>query len=344
MTKTLLSVVIAIYLLNVELMAEIFRADSLEHTGSNVSVSDTSHVPDSLFTFAGVPRITIDGSIPLQVTKLRLIPSAITVAALAATLVSVHTSQQHAWWSGQRQAFHFTEDWGSALQVDKFGHAFGAYSMSYVFSEVYLVSGFNVDDADFYGSITGGLYQTYVETEDGHARDWGFSPSDWYFDALGATYFLAQHYIPFLQNFTPKWQYVPSEWVGKPIISRQRTFVDDYNSSTFWLSVNMHNLLDGKAKELWPAWLNLAVGYGGDKIDFTPDPTGPPDQLSQRRYIVGLDVCFDQIIPKNGAVSNWWLQTFRYIKFPGPAIEFSPGRTKVYLLYPFRLNLGFAIL
>ncbi len=338
MKRAFISLLLTVILFKGVFCVPNFGTDSLNTVGA-----DTLHVPDSLFTFAGAPRVTIDGAMPVKITKLRPIPSAITVAALAATLISIHTSQQHAWWSGERQAFHYTEDYGSALQVDKFGHAFGAYMMSYVFSEAYLVSGFNVEDADFYGSITGCLYQTYVETEDGHAKAWGFSPSDWYFDALGSTYFLAQHYIPFLQNFTLKWQYVPSEWVGKPVISRQRTFVDDYNSSTFWLSVNVHNLLDGKVKELWPAWLNLAVGYGGDKIDFTPDPTGPPDQLSQRRYILGLDVCFEQIIPRNGALWNWWLQTFRYIKFPGPAIEFSPGGTKLYVLYPFRLDVGFAI-
>jgi hypothetical protein len=106
----------------------------------------------------------------------------------------------------------------------------------------------------------------------------------------------------------------------------------------------MHNLLQGPAKEAWPAWLNLAVGYGGDAIDFISDPTGPPDQLSQRRYLIGLDICFDQFIPKLGGNWNWWGQSLRYIKFPGPSVEFTPGRTKFYLLYPLRLDLGFILL
>jgi hypothetical protein len=303
----------------------------------------TDSIPAELrsseFQYAGTPRVTMDGTMPLRYTKIKPVPTAIASSLFVGTMVALHYNEKNAWWSGQRRSFHFEEDYGSALQVDKFGHAFGGYIMSYGFSEVLLESGFNVDDATVYGSALGLLYQTYVETEDGFATDWGFSPSDWYFDAIGATYFLAQHYMPVLQNFVLKWEYIPTEWSGKPNMNnRPRTFIDDYNSSTFWISANMHNILPGEFGEKWPEWLNVAVGYGADGIGVKLDPNGPPDQLTQRRFLVSLDPRLDKLMPEWGSLWNWWRQTFRHLKIPSPTLEFSQGKTKFYLFYPFRMS------
>ena len=73
-------------------------------------------------------------------------------------------------------------------------------------------------------------------------KDWGFSPSDWYFDALGSIFSRAALYSGIAECYS-KWQYVPSEWTGKPVISRPRTFIDDYNSSTFWYSIKVNNVI-----------------------------------------------------------------------------------------------------
>ena len=254
--------------------------------------------------------------------------------------VWLHIHQQNAWWSGQRRNFHFQEDWVSAMQVDKAGHAYGGYMTAYVMSEGLMASGFSWDDATLWGTIFGIAYQTYVETEDGFAQQWGFSPSDWYFDTIGPIFFLSQHYVPALQNITPKWQFVPSEWTGKPVIIRPRTFIDDYNSSTFWWSLNVYNILPDNMKKYWLPWLNIAIGYGADAIDANRDPNGSPDQYSQRRFAVGLDYNLVKLLPDGGWFWNWFRQSLNFIKLPAPALEFSPSGTSFKLLYPFRINLG----
>lgn len=292
------------------------------------------------FTYAGVKRCVVDGSIPNEKTTIKPVPAAIVGTVYIGTLVALHYNQKNAWWKEQRGNFHFQEDWNSALQVDKFGHAFGGYIMAYASSSSLLASGFSAEDADLYGAIMGAAYQTYVEIEDGFGGQWGFSPSDWYFDVFGAGFFAAQHYIPFLQNITPKWGYFPSEWTSKPKIDRPRTFIDDYNSSTFWYSIDVHNMLGDKNGNFWPEWLNLGFGYGGDAIDFKKDPNGPPDQLSVRRYIVGLDYNLLRLLPEGGAFWNWFRQTLNYIKLPAPAMEFSKSGTRFYLLYPLTLKIG----
>lgn len=317
------------------------QTDTIEGIAvKNNSTENRMLLHTNSFTYAGTQRCIVDGSSPNEKTSIRPVPAAIVGTFYVGTLVALHFNQKNAWWKEQRGNFHFQEDWISALQVDKFGHAFGGYFMSYVSSSGLLTSGFSADDADFYGAIMGAAYQSYVEIEDGFGGQWGFSPSDWYFDVFGAGFFAAQHYIPFLQNFTPKWQYFPSEWTSKPKIDRPRTFIDDYNSSTFWLSVDIYNMLPEKNKKYWPSWLNLGFGYGGDAIDFKKDPTGPPDQLSVRRYIIGLDYNLLRLLPEGGAFWNWFRQTFNYIKLPAPAIEFTRNGTKFYLAYPMTFRLG----
>ncbi|MCU7494500.1 MAG: DUF2279 domain-containing protein [Ignavibacteria bacterium] len=321
--------------------AEPSKGESLLQSDSTVNdPKPAKYLSLNEFTYAGERRYILDGSLPLMKTEIKPVTASIVGGIYLGAIVGLHINQRNAWWKDNRQAFHFQEDWFSAVQVDKAGHFFGGYITSYVMGEGLLASGISYESSAIWGSALALAYQTYVETEDGFAKQWGFSPSDWYFDLLGASFFLAQHYNPLLQNVTPKWQFVPSEWTGKPIILRPRTFIDDYNSSTFWYSVDVYNLLNENGKKYWPKWLNLAVGYGGDAIDANPDPNGPPDQLSVRRYVLGLDLNLVRLLPSGGWFWNWARQSLNYIKLPAPAVEFTEKGTKFYVLYPFRFSLG----
>jgi hypothetical protein len=314
------------------------KLDSAKSFGQ---VSDSSkQISPFLFTYAGDRRYTLSGQLPNLKTNIKPTTTLAIGGIFLTAAVWLHIHQQNAWWSGQRRNFHFQEDWVSAMQVDKAGHAYGGYMTAYVMSEGLMASGFSWDDATLWGTIFGIAYQTYVETEDGFAQQWGFSPSDWYFDTIGPIFFLSQHYVPALQNITPKWQFVPSEWTGKPVIIRPRTFIDDYNSSTFWWSINIYNILPDNMRKYWIPWLNIAIGYGADAIDANRDPNGSPDQYSQRRFAVGLDYNLVKLLPDGGWFWNWFRQSLNFIKFPAPAVEFSSSGTSFKLLYPFRISLG----
>jgi len=316
--------------------AEINYPDSLLQQEKQHETLET--IPQSQFTLAGNPRYTIFGTLPPVKTSFKPLPSAVVGTVYISAMVGLHLYQKKAWWSGERRNFHFMEDWVSALQVDKVGHAYGGYIMSYFCGEGLLASGADLEDASLWGFLLGTGYQTFVEYEDGFATEWGFSPSDFYFDVIGGLYYLAQVRVPVLQNVMFKWQYVPTDWTKKPVIDRPRTFVDDYNSSTFWLSVKVANFLPEKAKRYWPSWLLLSFGYGADAIDAKFDPNGPPDQLSHRRYVVGLDFDFVDLIPDGSPFWNWWKQNLNAVKFPGPTLEFSKSGTKFYFVYPFMIT------
>jgi hypothetical protein len=203
--------------------------------------------------------------------------------------------------------------------------------------EALMASGLDYNSSALYGSIFGIAYQSYVEFEDGFAKDWGFSPSDWYFDFIGPCFYLAQHYVPALQNITPKWQYIPTEWTTKENINRPKTFLDDYNSTTFWYSLNVYNILPENLKKYWIPWLNITIGYGADSDIKNVDPLHP-DQQNIRRFLIGLDYNLVKLLPEGGSFWNWFRQTLNYIKFPSPAVEFSNGVARFYLMYPFLHN------
>jgi hypothetical protein len=302
--------------------------------------SGNEFLPRDKFLLAGTQRYMADGSLPRLSTEIKPVTASILGGVVAASVIALHIHQANAWWKNQRSFFHFQEDFVSAMQVDKCGHAFGGYYLSYGMDEALKSSGVAYDASAFWASTFAAAYQTYVEVEDGFATDWGFSPSDWYFDMMGPAFYLAQHYVPALQNITPKWQYVPSELAGRPVINRPRTPIDDYNSSTFWYSINVYNILPQQYKKYWVPWLDISIGYGADAIDAKIDPNGPPDQYSKRRYVIGIDWNLRELLPDGGTFWNWVKQSINYIKLPSPAFEFSHSGTKFYIAYPFNIRFN----
>lgn len=299
-------------------------------TDSNTA-DDYPRIASVDFTYAGARRYTMDGSLPYEDSHLKALPTAIVGGVYLGAFIWLHNEQANAWWANQRGAFHIQDDWEYALQVDKAGHFYGGYMASYLLSEGFLTTGMSWDAATVWGSVAGLLYQSYVEVEDGFARDWGFSPSDMVSNTLGAGFFVAQRYVPFLQNFTPKWQYIPSDWLGKNTIQHSTTFIDDYNGSTFWLSANVHNLLPPAAASYWPRWLNLAFGYNVYGV-------GLPDARDrERRYVIGLDYNLVELLPDGPGLWNWFRQGLNMIKLPAPALVIG-NTTKFHLLYPFTLS------
>jgi len=175
-------------------------------------------------------------------------------------------------------------------------------------------------------------YQSYVEILDGFGKGWGFSPSDMYSNALGISYFLGQHYIPFLQNFTPKANYIPPGWYGAKSRDQSSSFIDDYSGYTFMLSANVNNLLPSELDPYWPDWLNIGVGYTARNLTY---------KNGDRKYLIGLDLNPAMVLPEGGTEWNWFKQSLNYILLPMPTLELSPDGPPVFrLMYPFHFSIG----
>lgn len=295
------------------------------------SSSRSVPLPPALLTFGGYPRTALDGNPPQfprepQVWKVALIGT-----TYGGALVALHFIQQNAWWK-VRASFQVVEDWHYALQVDKAGHFYGGYLMSYLCSEALLGAGVDLRTAFQLGTVLGLLYQTYVEVEDGFSRDWGFSPTDALFNFLGVYWYAAQHSWQPLQALQPRWQYIPARWAGDLPRQHGGSFIDDYNSSSFWLSLDVYQLLPESWRRFFPAWLMISIGYGARNVD-TPFP-------KERRIMLGLDYNLRVLLPDGPPLWNWLRQSLLLLKLPAPAVEFGPHPPRFRLLYPFQLQLG----
>ena len=259
---------------------------------------------------------------------------------IATAFVALHIYQNNAWWASDRASFHVIEDPAYQADFDKFGHTFGAYYSSHFFNEAFLWSGLDSTGASLLGAFSGALYELYVEIEDGFAGKWGFSRGDAKSDILGATFYLLNQRVPFLQHFRYKWFYSPTNKLLKnqPDIPGQTVnFIEDYGGQTYYMSAHIYDMLPVNAQAYWPRWLNLAAGVSGYNIN-------DPDYAQRRKaWYIALDYDLDKIIPETqSGFLNFLIRGLGYWHFPAPAWRFYPDK-KFFWLFPlsFTFDHGF---
>lgn len=295
---------------------------------------------------ADKPFYTITGLPPLKQNDIKPIPISIFVGTYGFVFYLQHIGQMQTIWQNLG-SFHIIEDGKYALYADKAGHFYGTFLTSYILRSSLIECGLDFNWSTVIGTILGLGYTSYVEILDGFSVDWGFSPSDFYADIGGALFFLGYSYLPFMQNFTPKFMYFPPRWFNSYSRVPSKMFIDDYSAHSFFISVNVYNLLPETFKKYFPSWLELSVGYAVrnlcDPFHYTCDPniSEPISQYAwgNRKIIIALDYDFVKLFPDGCPFWNWLKQSLNYIKFPSPAIEFG-SPTRFYILYPFPLNLG----
>jgi len=316
---------------------------------SNKNENENKYIPASEFMYADNPRYTISGELPLRETQIKPLKTIAFGAGFSVVFIAQHILQKNTLWD-ELGKFRVLEDITQDLWSDKTDHFFDAYFASYLLQEVLLECGFSDDASSIWGGILGLTYLNYIEVLDGFGVNWGFSPSDFYANVAGSVYFVGQHYIPFLQNFTPKFTYIPAKWHGEEPRLPHSVFIDDYSSHTCWMSVNVHNLLPESVRCYWPSWLQISFGYAARNL-FAFENYKQDKELIERykpiteikrdevwgspRFILALDYDLVKLLPDNGNFWNWLKQTLNYIKLPSPAIEFSLRKPKYYLVYPF---------
>lgn len=242
----------------------------------------------------------------------------------AASVATVHHYQSKAWWQETRTKFHFQNDWEYALWIDKLGHWWGATAIQHLFSSSLQWSNFSDKTSMWIGSILALTYQLYVETYDGYASNWGFSPGDALFDFGGAFYPLLQYYFPPLKNINLKLSYYPSKRLLKKHpddeLYKNKFVIDDYEGQSFYLSFKINNMLPDKLEKFWPDFLCLAFGYQMRNWNGYAS--------ADKNYFIALDYDFEQI-PLYGQFWQFLKNTFNLIHFPAPGIKFS--NKKIYL-------------
>jgi len=228
----------------------------------------------------------------------------------------------------ERVPFHYYNDAKGYLQMDKVGHAYGAYKESYAAYYALRRSGLDKKRALIYGGPIGLIFQTPIEIFDGLYEGWGFSWPDLAANAMGSLMLVSQEAWFDEQVVLMKFSYSPSGYPKYHHILGQtpiENFFFDYNGHTYWLSGNIKRITGLKKI---PDWLNFAFGYSGNGMIkefenpefYRGEPF--PHLHRYRQYIFSLDVDFTRI-----PTEKKWLKsifsTINLLKVPFPALEYN---------------------
>ena len=212
-----------------------------------------------------------------------------------------------------------------SLGVDKVGHFYTSYLYTTSFRELMVWGGFEPETALWFSVGIAAFHAVSIEIGDGFST-YHFAPDDLLANFLGITYGYLQTGVPFLRNINPKWSYYPS---GNAHFKKSWHITGDYDGHIYWLSFNIHDLLPRGARNYWPEFLSLAVGYGGKNI--SQGASGIP----ARKFAISLDYNL-LAIPTPGDTWDMIKRVLNPFHFPAPGVKFingEPAQFKPILLF-----------
>lgn len=250
----------------------------------------------------------------------------------AATYGAGLAGLSHLWYKeSSRQSFSFFNDVNEWKQVDKVGHLFSAFYLSYGTEKLLQWSGVPDDKTALPAAVAGFLLLLPIEIMDGFSSDYGASVGDLAANALGAALFLGQKKAWGEVRIYPKFSYhatdyplIRPEALGDTFAAR---LIKDYNAQTYWLSVDADKFF------AFPKWLNLAVGYGVADMPHALERSNRQKGYDPyRQYYFSLDPDLTAIPTRSKAVRTV-LTILNVIKIPSPTVEFSRKGTRFHWFY-----------
>lgn len=255
----------------------------------------------------------------------------------------------NAWYANYPQSkFHTFNDYGEWNQMDKAGHIFSGYFQSLFCYNGARWAGLSENKSITTGIAAGTLFQTTIEVMDGFSKEWGFSVPDVAANVIGLSTFYVQQKSWGEQRITLKESSWPKNYPN--IIINSQNGIDytteylrakdlygaswgeralkDYNVQTYWASINVKSFFP---QSNWPAWANIAVGYGAENLFggfnnvWVSKNNISYDYSAKKRYrqfYLALDYDLRKIKTKHHFLKAL-LNTLNIYKFPAPAIEYS---------------------
>ena len=226
--------------------------------------------------------------------------------------------------------FHYFNDNGEWLQVDKVGHATTAYNIAAIQSDLFYWAGVSRGTSALIGTGTALAFMTMIEIMDGHSTKWGFSKGDMLANLGGCLLHQGQQWMWGEQRIGLKYSYhgtiFPKYYPAELGSNLPQRMLKDYNGQTYWLSFNIASFLPASSN--FPRWLNLSAGYGAEgMIGAFKNPTeinGQPIP-SFRRYRQ-FYFSFDTDLYRIDGLDPWaatLLKVNRTFKMPAPALEWN---------------------
>ena len=247
-------------------------------------------------------------------------------AVAAGTLAATYLYAQDAWWKDGNTSFHFDDgaDLIYSRNIDKLAHVYGGAIAADMFSDGLRWSGLGREASAWYGCGLSVFVQMVIEIKDGYSPRWGYSVWDVASGSLGSLFTTLKVYSPALAAFDVKFSYFRHTDKYFSWIKPTGTWNDDYINQTYWLSARMKSLLPKSAARWWPAWLALAAGFGVDESLNGYDDRHPDRTSGSIELYLALDVDVTKILPSDNGVWETVKRYLNYIKFPAPALRFTP--------------------
>ena len=252
-----------------------------------------------------------------------------------------------AWYSTHQQStFHLYNDWGEWNQMDKFGHAWSSYQITEHSTKIWQWAGLKPKKALLIGSLSSMAYLSIIEVLDGYSDKWGFSIPDLLANSAGSFFYLGQALLWKDQRIRFKMSYSPCHYgslktradqlFGKSDVEK---LLKDYNGQTYWSSINIRSFFPNSS---FPAWLNLAVGYGSRTLlggyenswmDANGQVVNRSDIKRYRRIYLSLDLDLTKIKTEKKGLKTVF-SILNVLKFPAPSIEFNTmGKARMHPIY-----------
>ncbi len=251
-----------------------------------------------------------------------------------------------AWYQGQKlDHIRWIRDWGgdTYLNMDKGGHFMGGMFLAQTLTQGCAWSGLDPRLAALAGTLISWAVLLEIEMRDAYFDQWGFSIPDFAANTAGATIPLVHALLPASRACRFKFSYFPSDLY---LDRRERAasdaphidyLIDDYEGMTFWLALSVNQFLRGRAEEVWPDFLGLAVGYGvvglhGGNVKSKGRFKYFKD-LPDARPEVFLALDWDaRFLPGDHPVWRYFKEQLNWLHFPAPAARVYP-EWRFYLLY-----------
>ncbi len=257
-------------------------------------------------------------------------------------------------------SFHFFDDRGEWLHMDKIGHAYTAFNQSSIMYHGAKWTGLYEDKSLAFGVTMGLVLQTTVEVLDGFSDKWGFSWSDMVANVGGASLFYVQRKLWGEDRITFKvssWKRrYSTEWIvgtngddGTTLENRAndlfgssfaQRYLKDYNAQTYWMSFNLKSFFEDSSI---PNWLNLAIGYSGEnmfggfsnnwEISDVSRIILPNSYNRYGQFFISPDIDLTKLKVKSHFIKTLF-RGLNIFKLPMPAIEINTrGEFVFHLLY-----------
>ena len=254
-----------------------------------------------------------------------------------------------AWYKDYPQSkFHFFNDNGEWLQIDKIGHAYSAYAESKASMELWRWTGIERKKRILIGGFSGAAYQTVIETLDGFSSEWGWSWGDFAANIAGSSLLVAQEFAWDEQRIQFKFSFHKKNYADNSLNARSNDifgrseperFLKDYNGQTYWLSTTLKPFFPSSRI---PAWLQISIGTGaegmfGARDNFGRDKFGNlnfsrPDIDRYRQWYLAPDIDLSKIKTNKKGI-KLALNILNIFKFPTPSLEYSKKGVKFNFLH-----------